>query len=247
MALRSITVLGGSASTNLGLPQGSESWPKQLQRKFPNAEFAHHVQGGLTYVRAAKMMSEIGNCDLLIIQFSVSIGWPKPILDIWDRVLIKTNAGKNEYWLDQPVKKYSGSVRRKMLKYSLLGFKNLLKYLLFFIGLYKARTSLREIDDQIELVETMAKHKAKALIWIQQSPLESKRILLERMVYRRYFKRSLEKIYKLDNKFVSLLNLQNYTTDSNFYLYDGVHLSEWGHNQVTQKVLEKVGVFEKNL
>jgi hypothetical protein len=55
----------------------------------------------------------------------------------------------------------------QLRKRSRARFRNTVKYLIFFLGLYKSRVSRREIADQIDTVVHMAATQSKRIIWVQ--------------------------------------------------------------------------------
>lgn len=244
MELSSITVLGGSASTNIGLPVDSKSWPDMLREIYPSKKITHISHGGLSYVKAAKDLSEISPTDLIIVQFSISIGWPRPVIGIWNKILQRVFSERNEFWLDQPLNKYSGSLKRKVLKNFLRIMRNFWKYVLFSFGLYRSKTSIREITDQIDLVLSIASQKSKNILWIQLGPQMEKRILLERKIHERYYKATINYLSTLYTK-LRFLDLKSYSKIDDFYLYDGVHLSSFGHKEVLNKVILEISKLEK--
>ena len=132
-------------------------------------------------------------------------------------------------------------VKYSKLKRNLLfRARNGLKYLLFLLGLYKAKTSYRELEDQIDLVLKLAKKKANQVIWIQQKPLQTPRIAVERSIHKKYFKRINAKMDKVDREFVKFINLEDIAKNHDFYIYDGVHLSEKGHRHLADLVTKEI-------
>lgn len=240
MEIKQITLIGGSASTNHGLPSNIKPWIDLIRDQFPKLKISKRSQVGLSFVNAASELSEIPTTDLLILQFAISVGWPRPLVRTWFRVVGEGESAYNPYWLQQPRQRYSGTLLHKLKRNLLFRSRNGLKYLLFILGLYKAKTSYRELEDQIDLVLKLAKTKARHLIWIQQKPLQTPRIAIERKIYMKYFKRIKAKMEKVDTDFVSFINLENIARNHDYYIYDGVHLSEMGHAHLANLVSDEI-------
>ena len=75
-------------------------------------------------------------------------------------------------------------------------FRNSVKYLLYFLGLYKTRVSRREIEDQINAVVHLASKQSKRIMWVQHQALQNRRIYLERRSYEKYYKEILRALEK---------------------------------------------------
>ena len=123
MKIERITLIGGSASTNHGLPPDIKPWVDIVQDKFPDFKISKLSQVGLTFVNAASELSEIPPADLLILHFAISVGWPRPLVRAWFRVAGAGESAYNPYWLQQPRQRYGGTIIRK-LKMNLLLLMN---------------------------------------------------------------------------------------------------------------------------
>ena len=233
--LQSITVLGGSAASSFNdVPE--KSWPYLLKNSLPqHIDFRVETRGGLTFVRAISELADFPIEDLLIFHFGTSIGWPVSVVRIGHKLGIDFTG---EFGFHQPAYK-SSSALRGLKRTFRVRFRNFVKYLLFFTGRYKSRISRREIDDQIKAVIQLASNQSKHIIWIQHQALQNRRILLERLSYKKYYReiiRSLEK-YKSPN-FTVITLPESFLVQEN-YLLDCVHLSQKGHQELHKLVRER--------
>ena len=231
---QSITVLGGSAASSFSDDQ-SKSWPYILKAKLPESiEFRIETRPGLTFVRALNELLDFPNEDLLILHFGTSIGWPVSIVRAGHRLGIDFTS---EFGLHQPAYRSSQFMRR--LKRALkMRFRNIVKYLLYFLGLYKTRVSRREIEDQINAVVHLASKQSKRIMWVQHQALQNRRIYLERRSYEKYYKEILRALEKYESEQFKLVVLPDSFLIQDNYLLDCIHLSEKGH-QVIAEMLQK--------
>ena len=232
--LQSITILGGSAASSFTDDQ-EKSWPYLLKAALPaEIDFRIETQGGLTFVRAITALADYPNEDLLIFHFGTSIGWPVSVVKIGHRLGIDFTG---EFGFHQPAyqsKKRPGRWKRKVKA----RIRNLIKYLLFFTGLYKSRISRREIEDQISAVIHLARHQSKRIMWIQHQALQSRRIFLERRSYERYYKEIERSLQKYKSPEFTVITLPDSFLKQENYLLDCVHLSEQGHREMYKIVRE---------
>ena len=227
-SLKSITILGGSAASSFNGPQ-EVSWPYLLKASLPDdILFKIETRGGLTFVRAITELADFPDEDLLILHFGTSIGWPVSIVRTGHRMGIDFTS---EFGFHQPA--YSSSTLGRRIKRGLkVRFRNAIKYLLFFSGLYKSRISRREIDDQIRAVVQLAKHQSKRIMWIQHQALQNRRIYLERRSYKRYYSEILKSLEKYRAPDFTIVTLPDDFLVQENYLLDCVHLSENGHQEL---------------
>jgi hypothetical protein len=126
----------------------------------------------------------------------------------------------------------------RVKKFATRTFRNAVKYILFFTGLYKPRASKRELNDQVEAVVNLAQHKTKRLIWIQHRAFLNHRIVLEKWVYDRYYRKIMKTLKRLDVKGLSVLEIPDDFMVADNYLFDCIHLSSQGHKRLEQMVRE---------
>jgi len=225
---RSITVLGGSAASSFSDAQ-KKSWPYLLKAELPESiTFKIETRPSLTFVRALNELIDFPNEDLLILHFGTSIGWPVSLVGIGHKLGIDFTS---EVAFHQAAHKSSGLLNR-LRKRSRARFRNTVKYLLFFLGLYKSRVSRREIADQIDTVVHLAAKQSKRIIWVQHQALQHRRIYLEKRSYAKYYKEILSALEKHISPTFALVTLPDSFLITENYLLDCVHLSEKGHRRL---------------
>ena len=231
-SLKSITVLGGSAASSFS-DDKEKSWPYLLKAALPKEiDFRVETRSGLTFVRAISELADFPNEDLLIFHFGTSIGWPVSLVKIGHKVGIDFTG---EFGFHQPAYVSQHRVRRWKRKLK-VRFRNAVKYLLFFTGLYKSRISRREIEDQINAVVTLARHQSKRIMWVQHQALQNRRIFLERRSYERYYKEIARVLEKYESPEFTVVTLPDTFLKQENYLLDCIHLSEEGHRRMYELV-----------
>ena len=227
-------MLGGSAASSFN-DDKEKSWPYLLKTALPKEiNFRVETRGGLTFVRAITELADFPDEDLLVFHFGTSIGWPVSLVKAGHRLGIDFTG---EFGFHQPA--FASQSRAKRLKRAAkVRFRNAVKYLLYFSGLYKSRISRREIDDQIEAVVHLARHQSKRIMWIQHQALQNRRIFLERRSYERYYKEILRALEKYKSPEFTVITLPDSFLKQENYLLDCVHLSETGHREMYKLVRE---------
>lgn len=227
---QSITVLGGSAASSFNDAE-IKSWPYLLKASLPpTIEFRIETRPGLTFVRALNELLDFPNEDLLILHFGTSIGWPISVVRAGHKLGIDFTS---EFGLHQPAYK-SSKLARRLRRAVRTRFRNSVKYVLFFLGLYKTRVSRREIEDQINAVIHLASKQSKRIMWVQHQALQNRRIYLERRSYKKYYKEILRALQKHESGKFKLITLPEDFLVQDNYLLDCVHLSEQGHRLLAQ-------------
>jgi hypothetical protein len=228
-------VLGGSAASSFN-DDKEKSWPYLLKASLPpEIDFRVETRGGLTFVRAITELADFPNEDLLVFHFGTSIGWPVSVVKIGHRMGIDFTG---EFGFHQPA--YASQNRTRRWKRAVkVRFRNSVKYLLYFTGLYKSRISRREIEDQISAVVHLARHQSKRIMWIQHQALQNRRIFLERRSYKRYYKEILRALEKYKSPDFTVVTLPDSFLKQENYLLDCVHLSEAGHREMYKLVRER--------
>ena len=227
-------MLGGSAASSFN-DDKEKSWPYLLKTALPKEiNFRVETRGGLTFVRAITELADFPDEDLLVFHFGTSIGWPVSLVKAGHRLGIDFTG---EFGFHQPA--FASQSRAKRLKRAAkVRFRNAVKYLLYFFGLYKSRISRREVEDQIEAVVHLAKHQSKRIMWIQHQALQNRRIFLERRSYERYYKEILRALEKYKSPEFTVITLPDSFLKQENYLLDCVHLSETGHREMYKLVRE---------
>ena len=226
-------MIGGSASTAFALPDEKLAWPNLLEKEFPGIAVVHESIPGMTLSRSIKVINESDKSDILILYFGTSVGWPALIVNWGTKFGLDVH---NEAALHQPPLKYSGTPQRRLKKNLKLRTRNFLKYILYFVGGYKPRTSIREVEDQVRAVLSVATKKATNVIWIQHQSLQSMRIAVERKVYAKYYYRLVKAIKSHSSERTRLVELEPEFLVKENFLLDGIHLTELGHRRVAEKL-----------
>lgn len=229
-------MIGGSASTAFALPDEKLAWPNLLEQEFSGIAVIHESIPGMTLSRSIKVINESDKSDILILHFGTSVGWPSLIVNWGSKFGLDVH---NEAALHQPPLKYSGTPQRRLKKNFKLRTRNFLKYILYFLGGYKPRTSIQEVEDQVRAVLSVATKKASNVIWIQHHNLQFMRIAVERRMYAKYYDRLVKAIQSHSSEKLRLIQLEPAFLTSENYLLDGIHLSELGHRRIAEK-LKKV-------
>ena len=230
-----ITVIGGSASSNFTNAPYTVAWPDLLAFNLKDAAQVKHLsRGGLTFVKSMKEISEVESTDILIMHFGTSIGWPTTIVKAGTVMGIDF---VSDYGFQQPAA-LSPIRTVRLKKFFKRRFRNMIKYVLFFMGLYKPRVSRHELNDQIEAVVGLAQHKATRLIWIQHRAYLRPRIALEKWVYGSYYKKIMKRLQKIKAPGFSILEIPDSFMVADNYLFDCVHLSARGHKLLEAMVRE---------
>lgn len=215
------------------LPVGSEAWPEILVEIIGHPiEMIKSQAGLLSITRGTTLIADIAQCDILILHFATSIGWPE-IHRRFQKYLVhvpnpQTSFHLPPYWLEGKRK-----CAPKLLKRLLRAF---VKYLAFPFGLYKPRNNINDLDDQIHTALSIAQQKAPVVVWLQHNALMVNRLYIERRTYRPFYDKVISTIKELQQPQVSLLELpKEFMIEENF-LWDGVHLSPLGHQRCAELV-----------
>ena len=236
MKRKLVQIIGGSASTAYALDKGQLPWPDLISKRFPELEFKHNSQKGLTFIQAINLLSDMPESEIVIFHFGTSIGWPIRLGNLSKRIGF---GPKNEFSFQQPPKKYTGSTYQRLLKLVQLKIRNTLKYFFFIFGKYRPRTSIMEVSDQIDVVLKITKLKFKKTIWIQHKSLPLTRTLVERRSYDKFYTQIIKILNnKLSDNFI-LIQLPEDFLKLNNYLLDGVHLTAQGHKELAELIEEK--------
>ena len=227
-------MLGGSAASSFSNVE-NKSWPYLLKATLPSSiEFRIETRSGLTFVRALNELIDFPDEDLLILHFGTSIGWPVSLVRVGHRLGIDFSS---EFGLHQPAYK-SSKIATRFRREIRTRFRNIVKYCLYFLGLYKSRVSRREIEDQIAAVVHLASKQSKRIMWVQHQALQNRRIYLERRSYKKYYREILRALEKHESDKFKLITLPESFLVQENYLLDCIHLSEKGHRALAD-ILQK--------
>ncbi len=236
---QSVTVLGSSAASNFKGINQEDCWPNLLKNELSTTvDFRFKVVSGLTFVRSIPELSKMPNTDLLLLHFGTAIGWPVSIVKKGSLYGINFTS---EFGFHQPAFK-STTARNRFKSFWKARFRNLIKYLLFCLGLYKPRVNRKEINDQIRAVVEVAKSKSQKIVWIQHQALTHRNIFLERQSYKRYYREILESLIPHASSELLIIELPNSFLVQENYLLDSIHLSAKGHHNLYKIVRGVLGV-----
>jgi len=232
-------VLGSSAASNFKGINQDDCWPTLLKNELSaTVDFRFKVVSGLTFVRSIPELSKMPNTDLLLLHFGTAIGWPVSIVKKGTLYGINFTS---EFGFHQPAFK-SNTARNRIKSFWKARFRNLIKYLLFFLGLYKPRVNRKEIHDQIRAVVEVAKSKSQKIVWIQHQALTHRSIFLERQSYKRYYREIQESLKTYASPALVIIELPKSFLVQENYLLDSVHLSAKGHYNLYKIVEGVLGV-----
>jgi hypothetical protein len=232
-----ITVIGGSASTNFGNPEIINSWSILLNKELGNHhKFTIISKGGLTFLDGMQILSEISPCDLIILHFGTSVGWPVSLVGKGPKFGIDFSSA---YGFHQPphvsrfrAKRIKGFLKRRL--------RNTIKYFLFFFGLYRPAIKIGEIDEQIQTVINLANQKAPKIIWVQQRALMHHRIFLEKLVYKGFYGQIMTSLARHEDKHFRVIRLSQDFMISRNFLFDRIHLTPTGHEALEALIRREI-------
>jgi hypothetical protein len=236
MKRKVVQIIGGSASTAYALDEGQLPWPELIGNRFPELEIRHINQPLMTLVQSMNHIQDLETSDLLVLHFGTSVGWPEPVVKIGLKLGMDLH---NHHSFQQPPRNYKGSFRKRFGKLIKLRVRNFIKYCLFLFGFYRPRASLREMGDQVGVVAKIARKKARRVLWIQHQSMQTSRIVLERSLYRRYYREIIDALSPMVSENFRVMQLPNNFLRAENYLLDGVHLSAKGHKELAKLIEEK--------
>ncbi len=229
-----IGVIGGSASLGYALSEGTRAWPEILAENIGQSiELIKSQAPLLTIARGTTLIADFPQCDILILHFATSIGWPE-IHRSFQKYLVHTPNPQTKFHL--PPHLPESKLKRGPRFFKRL-FRACVKYVAFPFGLYKPRNNINDLDDQIHAALSIAQLKAPVVVWLQHNALMVNRLYIERRTYRPFYDRVISIIKGLQQPQVSLLELpKEFLIEENF-LWDGVHLSPLGHQKCAELVV----------
>lgn len=223
------------------LPEGVSAWPEILAAKVGQPiELIKSQAPLLTIARGTTLIAEFPQCDILILHFATSIGWPE-IHRRFQKYLVHTPNPQTTFHLPPYLSERMRRRGPKLLKRALRAF---VKYLAFPFGFYKPRNDINDLDDQIHSALSIAQTKAPVVVWLQHNALMVNRLYIERRTYRPFYDKVISTIRELQLPQVSLLELPDEFMIEENYLWDGVHLSPLGHQRCAELVAAHLDLSE---
>jgi hypothetical protein len=229
-------VIGGSCSTNIFLPPDFAPWPERLVNFHPEiTETTLRQQGMLTISRALPLAAELPNQDVILLTFAATMAWP-----VVNRGVSQFLAPYMQHETSFHLAPYrSRSVKRRMVKGAKRFTLNVVKYLAFPFGLYRPTNSLRDLDDQVRALLSIAKSKSQKVVWVQHQPMRDSRIWLERLMFDRYYARLVSTLREQAVPNFQLIEFPPEFMIQENFLADEVHLSRLGHERLAAYLVEQ--------
>lgn len=236
-----IGVIGGSASMGHALPEGVKAWPEVLVEIIGQPiELIKSQAPLLSIARGTTLIADFPQCDILILHFATSIGWPE-IHRRFQKYLVHAPNPQTSFHLPAHL---SRKYRKRGPKWAKRMLRTVVKYIAFPFGFYKPRNNINDLDDQIHSALSIAQNKAPVVIWLQHNALMVNRLYIERRVYQPFYDKVISILKDLNQPQVSLLELpENFMIEEN-YLWDGVHLSPSGHQRCAELVASHLALGE---
>lgn len=221
------------------LPENSQAWPEILVDQIGQPiELIKRQEGLLSIARGTTLIADIPSCDILILHFATSIGWPE-INRRFQRYLVMAPNPQTSFHLPPRLPLLAKQRVSKFFKRSL---RALVKYLAFPFGLYKPRNNINDLDDQINTALAVAHSKALIVIWLQHNALMVNRLFIERRTYLPYYKKVIATLRGIDDPATTLVELPDgFMVEENF-LWDGVHLSPIGHQRCAELIRSQLSL-----
>jgi len=221
------------------LPENSQAWPEILVDQIGQPiELIKRQEGLLSIARGTTLIADIPSCDILILHFATSIGWPE-INRRFQKYLVIAPNPQTSFHLPP---RLSLLTRKRVSKFFKRSLRALVKYLAFPFGLYKPRNNINDLDDQINTALAVAHLKAPIVIWLQHNALMVNRLFIERRTYLPYYKKVIATLRGIDDPATTLVELPDgFMVEENF-LWDGVHLSPLGHQRCAELIKSQLSL-----
>ena len=228
-----VAVLAGSVGSAIGLKEAAANWPQWLREMCSCKVYEEH-HPMLTINRALPYLIHFPESEIFMVHFGTTVGWPivSPKITNFLRPDLRT-----EYAFHLSHHK-SARISRRMKHTLIHGLRNIIKILAFPFGLYRPRTNMRDVDDQLKTLVELAHEKAQYVFWLQHRTLGYRRLFLERIVYRKFYKRITSLVEATCG--IELITIPDSFMIQENYLLDGVHLSELGHERLAQIIHDQV-------
>ena len=221
------------------LPENSQAWPEILVDQIGQPiELIKRQEGLLSIARGTTLIADIPSCDILIMHFATSIGWPE-INRRFQKYLVMAPNPQTSFHLPPRLPLLA---RKRISKFFKRSLRALVKYLAFPFGLYKPRNNINDLDDQINTALAVAHSKAPIVIWLQHNALMVNRLFIERRTYLPYYKKVIATLRGIDDPATTLVELPDgFMVEENF-LWDGVHLSPIGHQRCAELIKSQLSL-----
>lgn len=228
-----VGVVGGSASMSHALPEGVKAWPELLADQIGHPfELIKSQAPLLSISRGTTLIAEMPECDILILHFATSIGWPE-IHRRFQKYLVVAPNPQTSFHLPP---KLPVTAKKKILKFMKRTFRAMIKYIAYPLGQFKPRNNLDDLDDQIKAALSIARSKAPIIIWLQHNALMLNRLYIERRTYLPYYRKVTSILKEVKTSETTLVEFPPEFMIEENYLWDGVHLSAIGHRRCAELI-----------
>jgi len=236
-----VGVVGGSASMNHALPEGAKAWPELLAQQIGHPfELIKSQAPLLSISRGTTLIAEMPECDILILHFATSIGWPE-IHRRFQKYLVIAPNPQTSFHLPP---KLPLTTKKKVLKFLKRSLRAVIKYIAYPLGQFRPRNNLNDLDDQIKAALSIAHSKAPIIIWLQHNALMVNRLYIERRTYLPYYRKVISILKAVKTAETTLVEFPpEFMIEENF-LWDGVHLSAIGHRRCAELIQDKLSLAE---
>lgn len=236
-----IGVVGGSASMSHALPAEAKAWPELLVEQLGNPiELIKRQAPLLSISRGTTLIAEMPECDILILHFATSIGWPE-IHRRFQKYLVVAPNPQTSFHLPP---KLPVTAKKKILKFMKRTFRAMIKYIAYPLGQFKPRNNLDDLDDQIKAALSIARSKAPIIIWLQHNALMVNRLYIERRTYLPYYRKVISILKAVKTSETTLVEFPPEFMIEENYLWDGVHLSAIGHRRCAELIKAQLSLTE---
>jgi hypothetical protein len=233
----SIKIIGGSIISKYGLLPGAKNITTSLLENKPSLYLKRELSiGGLSFSQAIPKLDELNETDILVLYFGTSVGWPRISRKMENHLRPELLTSTAFHLPVYKSPKFVNRVRAKLRHIE----RNLLKLIMFPLGLYKPRHSLEDLPNLIQAIEHIADKKFQLIIWVQHNSLGYRRLWLEQKIYKRYYLEILKELEKHKSPHFRILTPSREFLVQENYLLDGVHLSEIGHARMGEMISKEI-------
>ena len=232
-------VIGGSASTDIFMRPGVTPWPLLLADCTGGFdEVITRQQGMLTIARSLPLAAELPEVDVLLLSFATTLGWPRISPKLSNLLVPDFQAETAFHLAPYRSRTWQNRLKKRAKRLAL----NTVKYLAFPLGLYRPTNNLRDLEDQVRALVSIAAAKSSRVVWVQHRPIRDSRIWLERMMFDRYYELLMQILAKVEEPKLRVFEFpEEFMVQANFLL-DEVHLSEEGHRRLAEHLCEQAAL-----
>jgi hypothetical protein len=233
----SLKIIGGSIISKYGLIAGAKNITSAILENEPSVYLKKEISiGGLSFSQAIPKIDELNHTDILVLYFGTSVGWPRISRKLEDHLRPELLTSTTFHIPIYKSAKFSNRIKAKIRHLE----RNILKLVLFPLGLYRPRHSLEDLPNLIQAIEHIADRKSNLIIWVQHNSLGYRRLWLEQKIYKKYLTEILSELEKNKSPHFRILTPGKGFLVKENYLLDGVHLSELGHKNMGKMISNEI-------